>query len=48
MYTVSGVTNEANFKFYVCSMMVLPHGTTSAATDKSMPISQNILNLEQS
>ena len=44
MYTVSEVTNEANFKYLVRSMIMLPHGAMSAA-EKSMPLSPNILKL---
>ena len=45
MYAVLGVTNEADFKYRVSSMIMLPNYATSAAADKSMPLSPKILKL---
>ena len=47
VHRYNGVTTETVFKLYLCPMIKLPHGPTSAAADKYMQVTSNILNIEQ-
>ena len=38
MCTALEVTDEADFKYQVCSMVMLPQHAMSAAADKSIPL----------